>query len=315
MRIAVLIQCHKNPKQINLLLERLNHPDIDCYLHIDKKADFADKIIHRENVFVLPDEQRVSVEWAQISQVTATLNLLNTAVTGIRGGYDYYWLISGQDWPLRSADEIVKFFEKHSYDALSMEEVLRNPILFAQDVIVPSGRWGLDIIPSNMNLVAAADDLITDKDGDQMGRIRHVLNQVEEDYDYCIIDCHPGVGIEVLNALAAAEDIIIPIKADKNALDGMEELDDIIQEIRPYNEKLESVRCLVTMYTKDIDVIKGEEALRNSKYDVFNTHIRHSKKVTAWTYENGQSLLETTPRSAATRDYKNLVLEYMGKRG
>ena len=117
---------------------------------------------------------------------------------------------------------VTKFFEKHSYDALSMEEVLRNPILFAQDVIVPSGRWGLDIIPSNMNLVAAADDLITDKDGDQMGRIRHVLNQVEEDYDYCIIDCHPGVGIEVLNALAAAEDIIIPIKADKNALDGME---------------------------------------------------------------------------------------------
>lgn len=210
---------------------------------------------------------------------------------------------------------VTKFFEKHSYDALSMEEVLRNPILFAQDVIVPSGRWGLDIIPSNMNLVAAADDLITDKDGDQMGRIRHVHNQVEEDYDYCIIDCHPGVGIEVLNALAAAEDIIIPIKADKNALDGMEELDDIIQEIRPYNEKLESVRCLVTMYTKDIDVIKGEEALRNSKYDVFNTHIRYSKKVTAWTYENGQSLLETTPRSAATRDYKNLVLEYMGKRG
>lgn len=111
MRIAILIQCHKNPKQINLLLERLNHPDIDCYLHIDKKADFADKIIHRENVFVLPDEQRVSVEWAQISQVTATLNLLNTAVACIRGGYDYYWLISGQDWPLRSADEIVKFLK------------------------------------------------------------------------------------------------------------------------------------------------------------------------------------------------------------
>ena len=69
MRIAILIQCHKNSKQINLLLERLNHPDIDCYLHIDKKADFTDKIIHRENVFVLPDEKRVAVKWAQISQV------------------------------------------------------------------------------------------------------------------------------------------------------------------------------------------------------------------------------------------------------
>ena len=86
-QIMVSICCTAyNLSLIHILLERLNHPDIDCYLHIDKKADFTDKIIHRENVFVLPDEQRVSVEWAQISQVTATLNLLNTAVAGIRGG-------------------------------------------------------------------------------------------------------------------------------------------------------------------------------------------------------------------------------------
>ena len=63
---------------------------------------------------MLPDEQRVSVEWAQISQVTATLNLLNTAVASARGGYDYYWLISGQDWPLRSVEEIVEFFMQHN---------------------------------------------------------------------------------------------------------------------------------------------------------------------------------------------------------
>lgn len=116
---------------------------------------------------------------------------------------------------------VTKFFGKHSYDKPSMEDVLRNPILSAEEVIIPSGRWGLDIIPANMNMIAAADDLITDKDSDQIGRIRNILDQVEEEYDYCIIDCHPSVGIEVLNALAAAEDIIIPIKADKNALDGI----------------------------------------------------------------------------------------------
>lgn len=110
MKIAVLIQCHKNAKQINLLLNKLNHPDIDCYLHIDKKADFEEQVIHRENVFVLPREKRVSVKWAQISQVDATLNLLHMA----NGGYDYYWLISGQDWPLRSTDEIINFFKKHN---------------------------------------------------------------------------------------------------------------------------------------------------------------------------------------------------------
>lgn len=113
---------------------------------------------------------------------------------------------------------VTKFFGKHSYDKPSMEDVLRNPMLSAEEVIIPSGRWGLDIIPANMNMIAAADDLITDKDSDQIGRIRNILDQVEEEYDYCIIDCHPSVGIEVLNALAAAEDIIIPIKADKNAL-------------------------------------------------------------------------------------------------
>lgn len=111
MKIAVLILCHKNPKQINLLLDKLNHPDIDCYIHIDKKSDFTDKITKRSNIILLPDEKRVSVEWAQISQVTATLNLVEEAHQ--HGGYDYYWLISGQDWPLYSADEIVDFFRTH----------------------------------------------------------------------------------------------------------------------------------------------------------------------------------------------------------
>ncbi len=110
MKIAILIQCHKNPKQINLLLDRLNHPDIDCYLHIDKKADFENEIIKNEHVFILPDKKRISVEWAQISQVKATLNMLDMA-RGMKK-YDYYWLISGQDWPIRSAYEIVDFFQK-----------------------------------------------------------------------------------------------------------------------------------------------------------------------------------------------------------
>lgn len=45
MRIAVLIQCHKDLQQVNFLLDKLAHPQIDCYVHVDKKADFADKIL------------------------------------------------------------------------------------------------------------------------------------------------------------------------------------------------------------------------------------------------------------------------------
>lgn len=56
MKIAILLQCHKNPTQINLLLDKLNHPDIDCYIHIDKKADFTNKITKRSNIVLLPGE-------------------------------------------------------------------------------------------------------------------------------------------------------------------------------------------------------------------------------------------------------------------
>ena len=52
MKLAILIQCHKNPEQINRLLERLDHPSVDCFVHIDKKQKFADQIIKRKNVYV-----------------------------------------------------------------------------------------------------------------------------------------------------------------------------------------------------------------------------------------------------------------------
>ena len=177
---------------------------------------------------------------------------------------------------------VSKFFGVHSYDYKSMENVLRDTDTMAEDVIRSSGRVGLDIIPANMNMDAAAVDLMLDQEANQIVRLK-----------------------------AAADDVIIPIKADKNALDGMEELTEVIEEIRPYNPGLSLVKCLVTMFTNDISVVKGEEALQKSEYSTFNTHIRYSKKVVDWTYEKRKSLIETTPRSAATRDYKSLAAEYI----
>lgn len=207
---------------------------------------------------------------------------------------------------------VSKFFGVHSYDYKSMEHVLRDEGTISEDVIRASGRNGLDIIPSNMNMDAAAIDLMLDQETSQITRLKEVLDQVDRCYDYCFIDCPPGVGINVLNALAAANDVIIPIKADKNALDGMEELAEVIEEMKPYNPGLKLVKCLVTMFTNDIDVVMGERALQKSEYSTFSTHIRFSKRVNSWTYERGKSLVEITPRSAATKDYKDLVLEYMG---
>ena len=106
MKLAFLIQCHKNPKQINKLIQVLSHPDVDLYVHIDKKSEIsAEQInLNTSNVKILNDEDRVDVRWGTFSQVKATLNLLKEAY---EKKYDYYWLISGQDFPLVSVEDII----------------------------------------------------------------------------------------------------------------------------------------------------------------------------------------------------------------
>lgn len=105
MKLAFLIQCHKNADQINQLIGALSHPDIDLYIHVDKKSEITQQIrINNSNVTILSDEERVDVRWGTFSQVQATLNLLKRSY---RKKYDFYWLISGQDFPLVSAESII----------------------------------------------------------------------------------------------------------------------------------------------------------------------------------------------------------------
>lgn len=109
MKLAVLIQCHKCPEQINRLFDVMKSDEVDFYIHVDRKSDIADEIEKRADVHILPPERRVDVMWGGFSQVEATLNLLDEAL--ITGGYDYYFLISGQDFPVRPIRELIEFLE------------------------------------------------------------------------------------------------------------------------------------------------------------------------------------------------------------
>jgi len=111
MKIAVLVQCHKNPEQINRMLCAMRHPAITFFVHVDKKSSIGEKILQGEDIVMLPDEYRVDVQWSRISQVDATLNLLNFARR--MEGYDFYWVCSGQDFPIKSPAYIVRWFEEH----------------------------------------------------------------------------------------------------------------------------------------------------------------------------------------------------------
>ena len=83
MKVDFLMQCHKNPKQINLMLKALKHPQVDVFIHVDSKNENIRENIEKiDGVYLLPKKDCVDVQWAQFSQVQATLNLLDAAISG-----------------------------------------------------------------------------------------------------------------------------------------------------------------------------------------------------------------------------------------
>lgn len=111
MKLAILLLCHKNAEQINLFLDILKHPDIEFFIHMDKKANIIDQIEKRSDIHILPDALRIDVKWSGFSMIEATLNLLKEAYKTKR--FDYYWLCSGQDFPLKSSNGIIEYFNHY----------------------------------------------------------------------------------------------------------------------------------------------------------------------------------------------------------
>lgn len=109
MRIAFLILAHKNPGQLERLLKALQHPAFDFYIHLDKKINEEPfkYLADLKNVFFI--KKRVKVYWATFSVVQSIIN----GYTEIDlNKYDYVQVISGQDFPLKPADEIYAYILK-----------------------------------------------------------------------------------------------------------------------------------------------------------------------------------------------------------
>lgn len=106
-RMAYLILAHKNSTQINMLIDALTHDKIDIFIHLDLKSTIKDEIRQCENIYFV--ENRTDVEWGTVSQVYAMLNSLQV-IYNTNKKYDYIHLISGQDFPLNKAEDIITFF-------------------------------------------------------------------------------------------------------------------------------------------------------------------------------------------------------------
>lgn len=129
--------------------------------------------------------------------------------------------------------------EKTAYDLLMGE----NPY----ECIAETEFKNLDVIPSNISLAGAELELVeADK---RQYRLKAALDMVRNDYDYIIIDCPPSLGLLTINALSAADGVIVPMQCEYFALEGLSQLTVTISQIKKlYNSTLELTGVVVTMF-------------------------------------------------------------------
>lgn len=112
MEISYIILAHKNPHQLNRLIASLNSESAYFYIHIDKNVDsapFLDLFKEQKNIYILINNKREPGIWGDVGIVKGTLNCLKKIIDDGRKGYTF--LLSGQDYPLRSKEKILEFLK------------------------------------------------------------------------------------------------------------------------------------------------------------------------------------------------------------
>ena len=139
---------------------------------------------------------------------------------------------------------------------------------------------GLDIIPSHIDLVGAEIEMLNLEDREKI--MRKLLDPIRNEYDYILIDCSPSLGLITVNALTAANSVIIPVQCEYFALEGISKLLNTIKIIKnKLNPKLEIEGFLLTMYDSRLRLANQiyDEVKRHFQELVFKTVIQRNVKL------------------------------------
>lgn len=203
-------------------------------------------------------------------------------------------------------------FYRADQDAATLREVLLGEAEPCwPENIQHTGYAGLDILPANMGL-AELDAAPGLADSGAVWRLRELLVCVAADdaYDFAVIDMPPAFSLSARAALAAADEVIVPIKLDAFSIDGMAELLRQITSMQRVNPGLTLAGGLITMW-HNVDVVTQPEAiLRGGKVPVFSAVIPHTYVVDKSTHER-EPLCVYSPRCGAAEGYRRLAREYL----
>lgn len=208
-----------------------------------------------------------------------------------------------------------KFFEVFDEEEeCGTAKMLSDENVLPQEVIRSTNNSKIDIITANMGVFY--DGLQLDREDEteeKYTRYKQILEQIKENYDFCIIDNPPDIALNVINALVVADDVIVPIKLDEWALDGLDIISEKIEEAKTFNKNIKLMGCLITVFRKnDINVLAEEWIREKTEYPVFDTKIRYTEKVDESIFFH-KGITEHSRRCGASIDYLKFIDEYLNK--
>jgi chromosome partitioning protein len=202
----------------------------------------------------------------------------------------------------------------NGFDLKTIQQSLYDILVNDADItkiILPSETPNLHLVPSHLDLVGAEIELVNHHTRDKI--LGAVLEPIKKDYDFIIIDCSPSLGLITVNALTAADSVIIPVQCEYFALEGLGKLLNTIKIVQSrLNTKLAIEGILMTMYDGRLRLCNQvvEEVKNHFAQLVFNTIIHRNTKL-GEAPSIGKPVLMYDVESTGAVNYLNLAREIL----
>jgi len=173
----------------------------------------------------------------------------------------------------------------------------------------------LSAIPSSIDLVAAEIELIGKDNRERF--LKKSIKPVLTEFDYIIIDCPPSLGLLTLNALTAANSVLIPMQCEYYAMEGLAQLISTIRSVKQSsNKKLYIEGLLLTMFDKRNRLSHQVAAEIHNHFgdQVFSTRIPRNVRLSE-SPSHGKTIMEYDIKSSGAKAYRSLALEFLKKQG
>jgi len=179
------------------------------------------------------------------------------------------------------------------------------------DILQATGEKNLTIAPTNIDLVAAEIEMVSMQKREF--NLQDLIRTVKTNFDYILVDCPPSLGLLTVNALTAAQSVLIPMQCEYYAMEGLAQLVQTIRSVKKvFNKELFIEGLLLTMYDKrnKLTFQVAEEVVKHFGNQVFKTVIPRNVRLSECP-SHGQSIIQYDNRCSGATAYMNLAGEFL----